>query len=61
MVFYFKKRTSFLCFLVKGFPDFVSSGGGVGGAGPSRNAVAFSSFSSSGSRIEIRRLERLDS
>ena len=33
----------------------------MGGAGPSKNAVASSSFSTSGSRIEIRRLERLDS
>jgi len=32
-----ESRTSFISFFVRGFPDFVSSGGGMGGAGPERD------------------------
>lgn len=45
-------HTSFFSFFVRGFPDFVSSGGGIGGAGPERKAVDFSRRSISGSQIE---------
>lgn len=37
---------------MRGFPEFVSSGGGTGGAGPERKADDFSRRSTSGSRIE---------
>src|SRR5258705_10020656 len=44
--------TSFISFFVRGLPDFVSSGGGMGGAGPERRADEFSRRSIAGSRIE---------
>lgn len=44
--------TSFFCLWVRGFPDFVSSGGGIGGAGTRREDEAFSADSTSGSRID---------
>ena len=44
--------TSFFCFFVSGFPDFVSSGGGIGGSGTTIDDEAFSACSISGSRID---------
>jgi len=44
-----RKHTCFLSFFVNGFPDFVNSGGGMGGAGV---AYAFSANSASGPRRE---------
>lgn len=41
--------TSFFCFFVNGVPDFVSSAGGIGGAGADIEAVALSVRSTSGS------------
>lgn len=37
---------------MRGFPDFVSSGGGTGGAGPENEKIDFSRRSISGSRIK---------
>jgi hypothetical protein len=44
--------TAFFSFFVRGFPDFVSSGGGIGGAGTDKADDSCSSFSTSVSRIE---------
>jgi hypothetical protein len=48
----YKLLTALSSFLVKGFPDFVSSGGGKGGAGIEYDDDAFSASSTSGSRME---------
>lgn len=45
------RDTSLFSFFVSGFPDLVSSGGGIGGAGREVEPVACRVNSTSGSRI----------
>lgn len=47
-----QELTSFLSLFVSGFPDFVSSGGGMGGAGTAKDDETCSASSTSGSRME---------
>ena len=46
-------HTAFLSFLVKGLPDFVSSGGAGGGCGSESEPASFSASAASGSSFFV--------